>query len=220
LEKLMSFDHRKSMAVLLVLAALFFSSCGKKEVIDWDSFRSPDKLFKIDYPPTWKHALDGHVFNINPPDSVGLVTVSGYVDPGTTFDEKKFKDMVMLDFVECRVRESFKKVVGTNWVGEDAVYERIVNDQKWIYLFRVAHRGQVGAFVAVCDLDTHIKTRIHEYKEIMDSLIILDNPTKPLDLSRVKEGEKENKPKPWQENLIDWIRSTEKKEDRTSYYGY
>jgi len=204
--------------VLALMSLLCFSSCGKNETIDWDTYRSHDKLFKIDYPPDWKSSLDGHTFNIIPPDGTGLVAVSGYVDSGKTFDEKKFKDMVMLDFVECRVKEPFKPVTGTNWTGEDAVYERTVNGQRLIYLFRLAHRGQVGAFVAVSELEIHMEARMPDYKQIMDSLIILDAPDAFLDLSKARPEEQEKRP--WQENLIDWIRSTEKKEKSSSYYGY
>ncbi len=215
----MPIGKRISFGIGLVLVLAFFlNSCGKKENIDWVTYHSFDKLFTIDYPPTWGHSLDGHVFNITPPDKTGLVAVSGYVDPESTFDEKKFRDMVMLDFVECRVKESFKAVKGKNdWVGEDAVYERTINGQKFIYLFRVAHRGQVGAFIAVSDLEIHMKANMGNFKKIMDSLVILDDPTKPEDLSRTTPVVE--KAKPWQEKLIDWIRSTEKKEDKKSYYS-
>ena len=202
---------------LFLVLSVCLSSCGKKENIDWVTYHSLDKLFTIDYPPTWEHSLDGHVFNITPPDKTGLVAVSGYIDPGTTFDEKAFKAMVMLDFVECRVKEPFKAVTGHEWIGEDALYERTINGQKFIYLFRVAHRDQVGAFIAVSDLEIHMKANMGNYKQIMDSLVILDDPTKPEDLSRTTPVVE--KIKPWQEKLIDWIRSTEKKEDKKSYYS-
>jgi len=215
----MFIGKRNIVGVAFILGVfLCLSSCGKKENIDWITYHSLDKLFTIDYPPTWGHSLDGHVFNISPPDKTGLVAVSGYVDPGPTFDETKFRDMVMLDFVECRVKEPFKAVKGKNdWVGEDAVYERTINGQKFIYLFRVAHRGQVGAFIAVSDLEIHMKANMGNFKQIMDSLVILDDPTKPEDLSRTTPVVE--KAKPWQEKLIDWIRSTEKKEDKKSYYN-
>src|SRR5271155_3110286 len=107
----MFIGKRNVVGVVFVLGAfLCISSCGKKENIDWVTYRSLDKLFTIEYPPTWQHSLDGYVFNITPPDKTGLVAVSGYVDPGPTFDEKKFRDIVMLDFVECRVKEPFKAV--------------------------------------------------------------------------------------------------------------
>jgi hypothetical protein len=215
------FDGKRNrVGVVLILAAfLCLNSCNKKETIGWATYTSQDKLFKIQYPPDWKVSLDGHTFNITPPpDGTGLVAVSGYVDPGTTFNEKAFKDMVMLDFVECHVKEPFKPVTGNGWVGEDAVYERTINGQKFTYLFRVAHRGQVGVFVAVSEIEAHLQPRLPNYKQIMDSLIILDAPNKTVDLSRSKPKEVKNKP--WQEKLIDWIRSTEKKEDEKSYYSY
>jgi hypothetical protein len=204
------------IALILVLFT-GLSSCHKVASLDWDSYTSKDKLFKIQFPPTWNHQLAGHVFNITPLKGTGLVAVSGYVDPGTTFDEQAFKDMVMLDFVECRVKEPFKPSHGNNWTGEDALYERTINGQKFIYLFRVAHRGQVGAFVAVSDIEIHMKTDLENYKKIMDSLVILDNPTETEDLSNTKPVEK--KKRPWQEALIDWLRSTEKKEPSKSYYS-
>lgn len=214
----MLIEKRSGFWIVLILVSFAcLSSCYKVATLDWDSYTSKDKLFKIQFPPTWNHQLAGHVFNITPPKGTGLVAVSGYVDPGTTFDEKAFKDMVMLDFVECHVKEPFKPSKGNNWVGEDALYERTINGQKFIYLFRVAHRGQVGAFVAVSDLEIHMKDNLESYKKIMDSLVILDDPTKPEDLSRATPVEK--KKRPWQEALIDWIRSTEKKEPTKSYYG-
>ncbi|GEM_PF-2251594 len=214
----MLIEKRNGFWIVLILVSFAcLSSCYKVATLDWDSYTSTDKLFKIQFPPTWNHQLAGHVFNITVPKGTGLVAVSGYVDPGTTFDEKAFKAMVMLDFVECRVKESFKPVKGNNWVGEDALYERTVNGQKFIYLFRVAHRGQVGAFVAVSDLEIHMKDNLESYKKIMDSLVILDDPTKPEDLSNTTPVEK--KKRPWQEKLIDWIRSTEKKEPSKSFYS-
>jgi hypothetical protein len=115
------------------------------------------------------------------------------------------------------VKDPFKAVTGHESEGEDALYERTINGQKFIYLFRVAHRGQVGAFIAVSDLEIHMKANMGNYKQIMDSLVILDDPTKPEDLSRTTPVVE--KIKPWQEKLIDWIRSTEKKEDKKSYYS-
>ena len=277
LEILMKFDNDKSSVLVLCLVLfLCLCSCGKyKGKIQWDTYHSKDNLFEIKYPHDWKISLDGHTFNITPPDDTGLVAVTGYVDPGPVFDEKAFKWMVMRDFVECRVKEPFAPSVrykpegekGTSatetplkwqgetepfvfvhefqWIGEDALYERTVNEQKLIYLFRVAHLGQVGVFVAASELDVHMKARMPIYKQIMDSLVILNV---GLSAGVSVAGPAKVKQLPWQENVIKWIeeqivgwiRSTEpdkdniegdsnaktagksspeKKKDQRSYFG-
>jgi hypothetical protein len=205
-------------AALALMAVLCLISCGKiKEKIRWNTYHSIDNLFKIDFPRDWNVSLDGHTFNITPPDATGLVAVTGYLEPGTEFNEKAFENMVMRDFFECHVKEPFAPVTfTTQWTGEDALYEKTVNDQKVIYLFRVAHLGQVGVFIAVSELAVHMGPRLPVYKKIMDSLFIVDTNS-----DEYKKGFKIKKWY-WQDNVIawledevfDWLRSTEPKDNK------
>jgi hypothetical protein len=233
--------------ILIFMASLCLSSCNKpKETTPWDTYTSKDKLFKISYPHDWKSSLDGHTYNITPPDATGLVAATDYVDPGPVFDENAFKDMVMLDFSECHVKEPFAPVTQLQWaadkpsnapvsqiqwggekapfafvkqlkwVGEDAVYERTVNGQKIIYLFRVAHLGQVGVFVAASEIEAHMASRKPIYRKIMDSLVIYDA---ALVDKQSKEGVAAGGKKlPWQEYAIDFLKWLQ--EQASSFLGW
>lgn len=198
---------------LLLMAGfvLVSCSCNKTPPPDWGTYTSRDHLYTIQYPVGWKTALDGHAYTISTPDATGLVTVTGYVHDAPVFDEDAFKKMVMLDFAECREVTPFKPVTMNNWVGEDGVYERWANGLRTNYFFRIAHRGQVGVFIAVSEIDEHLKNRMPNFKLINDSLILLDPPKLKYIGKYGQVGEPTPTPKkrPWQETLIDMIRATE-----------
>jgi hypothetical protein len=117
--------------------------------------------------------------------------------------------MVMADFAECREMTPFKPVTMNNWVGEDAVYERWVNGLRTNYLFRVAHRGQVGVFIAISEVDAHLKNRMPNFKQTMDSLLILKPPVEKYIGKNPGGATPTPTKRPWQEGVIDWLRSTE-----------
>ena len=188
----------------LVFLSLFcLVSCGKAPEPDWITYTSPDHLFQVDYPRGWTTALNGHAYTISPPDGTGSAVVTAYLEPGPKFDEEAFKTMVMLDFSECHEMEAFKTVKGAKWEAEDAVYEQYISGQRVTWLFRIAHRGQVGVFIAVNELNVHLKDRLPKYKQIMDSLMVL-KPEEEGVLNKLVAKERL-----WQEVVIKWLKSTE-----------
>lgn len=189
----------------VLLALLVLSSCGKTRIPDWETYTSKDKLYKIDYPHGWHIALNGNTFTVTPPDETGSVAVSAYLHPGPSFDQPAFQYMVMRDFSDCREEEPFSPVKGENWEGEAAVYKREVRGQNVIWFFQIAHRGQVGVFVAVNELEIHLKAHKPNYDQVMKSLVILDPVPTPIP---VQPGATPTK-MPWQERLIGFIKKTE-----------
>ncbi len=187
--------------VFLMLFGL--CSCGKAPESEWITYTSTDHLYQIDYPRGWTTALNGHAYTISPPDGTGSAVVTAYLEPGLAFDEEAFKTMVMLDFSECHEMEAFKMVKGAKWQAEDAVYEQYISGQRVTWLFRIAHRGQVGVFIAVNELNVHLKDRLPKYKQIMDSLMVL-KPEEEGFLGKLKAKERL-----WQEVVIKWLKSTE-----------
>ena len=189
---------------VLLLISFSGTSCGKPPgPPPWVTYKSKENLYKISYPPDWQGALNGATFTISPPDATGSVAVSAYIEKGDKFDQPAFQDMVMRDFSECRVQEPFKSVKLGNWEGEDAVYEQTINRNRVTWLFRIAHRGQVGVFVAANEMEAHLKPRLATYQKIMDSLVVL-NPEEEGLLTKLKAKEQY-----WQEIVIKWLRTTE-----------
>ncbi len=200
------------LCFLSVLIGLTVVSCGNKTPPpDWETYTSKDHLYRIQYPVGWQTALNGHAFTISTPDKTGLITVTGYVHDAPVFDQEAFRKMVMLDFVECREVTPFKPVTLNNWVGEDAVYTRWVNGLRINYLFRIAHRDQVGVFIAISEIDAHLQNRTPNFKQTMDSLVLLTPPVEKYIGKYGQLGTATPTPKkrPWQETLIDLIRATE-----------
>jgi hypothetical protein len=198
---------QRNIFLFLLVVVTGLISCGKPSAPPpWETYTSKDHLYKISYPHDWQGTLNGSTYTISPLDTTGSVAVSAYIEKGDKFDQPAFQDMVMRDFSECRVKEPFKSVKLGNWEGEDAVYEQMVNGNRVTWLFRIAHHGQVGVFVAANEIEAHLKPRLPTYKKIMDSLVVLE----PL-----PEGSFEKKVKQfWQEIVIKWLRSTEDKNEK------